>query len=150
VSISDKPFGPIEPIRAAAYVKQRFAPYAAEFRRAGRNGYHVKFETLVTTPRQSLQEFSEHFQLAPTVDLEAAVQGLKIRPTRTQKWRRLSSRQLAWCEGMLQRELEEFGYVAESEAPVLPGRPALLAATASDISWRIPQKIRRLVARIRQ
>jgi hypothetical protein len=51
---------------------------------------------------------------------------------------------------MLRRELEEFGYVAESEAPVLPGRPALLAATASDISWRIPQKIRRLVARIRQ
>jgi hypothetical protein len=150
VSISDKPFGPIEPIRAAAYVKQRFAPYAAEFRRAGQNGYHVKFETLVTTPRQFLAEFSEHFQLAPTVDLEAAVQRLKIRPMKTQKWRRLSSRQLAWCEGMLRRELEEFGYVAESEAPVLPGRPALLAATASDISWRIPQKIRRLVARIRQ
>jgi len=150
VSVSDKSFGPIDPVRAAGYVKRRFGAYAAEFRRAGQNGYHVKFETLVTTPLQFLEGFSEHFQLAPTVDLEAAVQGLGIRPAKTQKWRRLSSRQLAWCEGILQRELMEFGYVPESEAPVVPGKSALLAATARDISWRVPQKIRRFFDRIRQ
>jgi hypothetical protein len=150
VSIGDKAFGPVDPVRAAGYVKRRLGPYAAEFRRAGRQGYHVKFETLVTTPRQFLEQFSEHFKLAPTVDLEAAVQKLKIRPAKTQKWRRLSPRQLALCEGLLQRELLEFGYVPESDAPVVPGTSALVAATARDITRRVPQKIRRLVARLRQ
>jgi hypothetical protein len=150
VSISDKGFGPIDPVRAAVYVRQRLGPYAAAFQRAGRNGYHVKFETLVTTPRQFLEEFSEFSRLAPTVDLDAAVKKLRIRPAKTQKWRRLSSRQLALCEGILQQELAAFGYEPASDAPVQPDRAALLAATARDIAWRVPQKFRRLVARVRR
>jgi hypothetical protein len=149
LSVSGKDFGPIEPLAAAQFVKHQLSYYAPEFRRAGSSAFHVKFETLVSAPRQFFEEFTSHFQLAPTIDPDAAVRELRIRPNKTQKWKSLSSRELAWCEGILYDELLEFGYTPESPDRVLPGRRALMAAAARDAIKRVPQKLRHVVARAR-
>ncbi len=149
VSVSGKQFGPIEPICAAEYVKHQVAHYAGEYRRAGASGYHVKYETLLSDPGRFVNEFSSRFQLAPVVDLDAAIPALKFRPNKIGKWKSLSARQLSWCEGILQEELREFGYPFASTRPERPGRRQLLIASAKDTIKRVPQKIRRVVKRIR-
>jgi hypothetical protein len=149
MSITGKTFGPVDPLRAALYVKRRVGPYMAEYRRAGADAYHVKFETLVTAPRDFLSDFSRRFQLAPVLDIEAVAPTVRVRPNKTEKWRRLSPRQLAWCEGILRDELETAGYTLASPSPVLPGRSTLLAATVRDAFGRVPQKVRGVTRRLR-
>lgn len=149
VSVSGKQFGPIEPICAAEYVKHQVAHYAAEYRRAERAGYHVKYETLLNDTRRFVDELSERFQLAPTVNLDVAIPALKFRPNKIGKWKALSSRQLSWCEGILQEELQEFGYPYASIRPEPPGPRQRLLAAAKDKIRRVPQKVRRAVKRMR-
>jgi hypothetical protein len=150
LSVSGKDFGPIEPLAAARFVKHQLNYYAKEYRRAGTQALHVKFETLVTTPRKFFDDFSNHFQLAPSVDPDAAVKEIHIRPNKTQKWKRLSPQELAWCEGVLYDELLEFGYPPESPRRVLPSQRAVIAAAARDTVKRVPQKIRHLMARMKK
>jgi hypothetical protein len=147
VSVIGKRFGPIEPLCAAAYVKQQLAYYATEYRRAGPAGYHVKYETLLTTTQQFIEDFAAHFGIERPDP--AAIAALKFRPNKVGKWKAMPAQQLAWCEGILQAELREFGYQLASEAPELPGRGQLLAAKARDRIRRVPQKFRRVVARVR-
>jgi hypothetical protein len=149
VSVGGKQFGPIEPLCAARYVKQQLAHYTAEYRRAGPAGYHIKYETLLGATRQFVDDVARHFQLATTVDPDVAVPALKFRPNKIGKWKALSAQQLAWCEGILEGEMREFGYLLASAAPELPGSGQLLAAEARDKVKRFPQKFRRLVARMR-
>jgi hypothetical protein len=148
LSISGKGFGPIEPLCAAEYVKDQLSHYAAEYRRAGHFGYHVKYETLLNDTQKFVDDFSHHFALAPPVD-PGAVAALKFRPGKIGKWKGLSPRQLAWCEGILQDELREFGYPLASGRPELPGRRQLFAAATRDRMKRLPQKVRGVVARVR-
>jgi hypothetical protein len=150
LSISGKDFGPIEPLRAAQYVKERIGPYAAEYRRAGPDGLHVTFEMLVTDVTALFGRLSTHFGLAPVVDPETAAQRFKARPNKTQKWKGLPKRELALCEGLLYEELVAFGYQPESPGPVLPGSGDVAAATARDLVKRVPQKINRLARRLTQ
>jgi hypothetical protein len=147
VSVTGKRFGPIEPVCAAAYVKQQFAHYAAEYRQAGRAGYHVKYETVLAAPQQFVDSFAAHFGL-PRVE-PAVIAALKFRPNKVGRWKGLSPRQLAWCEGILEDELREFGYPFASTGPELPGPGQLMVLNARDKIKRVPQKIRRVVERIR-
>jgi hypothetical protein len=149
VSICGKAFGPVEPLCAAHYVKERLARYAAEYRRAGDRAWHVKFNTLVMSPRSFVDDFARHFGLVPAVDPEVVIRKFKIRPGKVEKWRALPPRQLAWCEGLLYDELVEFGYLPVTSAPTLPDWSALAAAKARDSLRRVPQKIGRVVARLR-
>jgi hypothetical protein len=149
LSVSGKQFGPIEPVCAAVYVKQQLAHYAREYRRAGANGYHVKYETLLTETHQFIDDFANAFGLARPANQRAAVDALKFRPNKIGKWKALSPRQLAWCEGVLQDELREFGYPLASAAPERPAPRQLLVASARDKIKRFPQKVRRLVKRMR-
>ena len=148
LSITGKRFGPVEPLCAARYVKDQLAHYAAEYRRAGRAGFHVKYESLLDSTREFVDEFARHFQIPATVDPDVAVPTLKFRPNKIGKWKRLSAQDLAWCEGILREELLEFGYPLASADPSLPGASQMAAAIARDKLRRIPQKIRRLVERI--
>ena len=148
LSVAGKEFGPVEPLCAAQYVKKQIARYAAEYRRTGDRAFHVKFETLVSSPELFLQEFTDHFGLSTVADPGTAAQQLRIRPNKTQKWRNLSAQQLVWCEGLLREELLEFGYVPVSSPAVLPGRRALLSARARDVLKRIPQKVRHVAKRL--
>ena len=148
LSVSGKRFGPIEPVCAAVYVKKQLAHYAAEYRRAGRDGYHVTFEQLLTATTQFVDEFSARFGLAGPENQAAAIAALQFRPNKMGKWKALPARELAWCEGILQDELREFGYPLAS-SPELPSSGDLLVANARDTIRRIPQKLRSVTARLR-
>jgi hypothetical protein len=150
LSITDKNFGPVEPLCAARYVKEQLAVYAAEYERTGSNGYHVKFETLVNATREFVDAFANHFSLAPTDNLEVAIPALQFRPNRIGRWARLSKRELAWCEGILQAELLEFGYPLASPSPALPPAGQVMAANIRDAFKRVPQKVRRMIDRTKR
>jgi hypothetical protein len=150
LSISGKGFGPIEPVCAAQYVKQQLAYYTPEFRRAGAAGYRVTYEALLSDTRQLVDDLSRHFDLEPKVNLDVAIPALKFRPNKIGKWKKLSERELAWCEGILYDELIEFGYEPTTQSPVLPGPGQRLLATARDKTRRLPQKLHRLAARLRR
>ena len=148
MSIGGKHFGPIEPICAAQYVKQQFKLYDAEYRRSGVNGFHVKFETLVETPRRFIDDFARHYGLTPAVDPEAVLRTFHIRPNKIAKWKRLDAQDLAWCEGLLEGELRAYGYSPQTSAPVAPSKSVLFAAHVRDAFKRIPQKLRLIRARL--
>jgi hypothetical protein len=64
LSITKKDFGPIEPIIAAQYVKERFACYDAEFRRTRpEDRFHVRYEDLLEAPDVFVSGFRKHFHL---------------------------------------------------------------------------------------
>jgi len=144
VSISGKRFGPIEPLRAAHYVKNQIGIYAREFRRAGESGHHITFEALLNDTRQFAEDLARHFSLKPIVDLDSAIPALQFRPNKIGKWKALSQRELSLCEGVLHAELIEFGYQPTTPAPVLPSAVDMAVATARDTFKRLPQKLRRL------
>jgi hypothetical protein len=149
LSVSGKQFGPIEPLCAASYVKHQLSYYAAEYRRAGAAGFHVKFETLLTDTHRFVTDFAAHFGLQLPPNLPAAIAALQFRPNKMGKWRALPDRQLAWCEGILRDELQEFGYGLVSNSPEVPGTGQLWAATARDTIKRVPQKVRWVAGRLR-
>jgi hypothetical protein len=148
ISIGGKAFGPVEPLRAAQYVKAQLARYAKEYRRQGSRGLHVRYEDLLSAPRAFVDTFAAHFGLEPVTDPDAALATIPIRPNKVAKWKRLDRRQLAWCEGLLQDELRTFGYQPECSPVTLPGPATLLAAAGRDTIKRVPQKIRRVVRRL--
>lgn len=150
VSITGKAFGPVEPLSAALYVKERLTPYAAAYRQAGAEALHVRFSTLVNAPRQFVDDFARHFGLTPAVDPDKVIEAFPFRAGKIEKWRALPPRQLAWCEGVLYDELLEFGYTPETKARVYPDRATLAAASARDTLGRVPQKLRRLLLQIRR
>jgi hypothetical protein len=147
VSMMGKPFGPIEPVCAARYVKERIMRYAAEYRRAGDLAFHVNFTTLVNSPREFVDGFARHFGLTPTADPDAVITAFRFRPGKIGKWDSLSPQQLAWCEGILHDELVEFGYPIASATPALPAAHQVMAASVRDTAKRIPQKLRHTFAR---
>jgi hypothetical protein len=149
VSVMGKHFGPAEPICAARYIKRQFVLYDSEYRRAGANGYHVRFDTLVQSPRVFVEDFARHFGLVPSPDSEKALQTIPPRPNKIEKWRKLPHRDLAWCEAILRDQLLEFGYRPEYPTATLPGPATIAAAEARDAIKRVPQKLRRLAARMR-
>jgi hypothetical protein len=147
LSISGKLFGPVEPVMAARYVKNQLQHYAAEYRRSGPRAYHATFEGMLNATRDFADEFAAHFGIAPTVDLEAEIPALRFRPNKIGKWKRLSAQDLAWCEGILQSELIEFGYEPVSATPSLPSARQFMVARGRDVVRRLPQKIQRMVER---
>jgi hypothetical protein len=149
LSISGKRFGPIEPLCAAEYVKHQLGYYAPEFRRSGTAGYHVTYEALLNDTRRLVDDLAGYFKLEPLVNLDVAIPALKFRPNKIGKWKGLSERELAWCEGMLYDELLEFGYQPTTPSPVLPDAGQRFLATARDKVRRFPQKLRRLKARMK-
>jgi hypothetical protein len=148
VSVSGKTFGPIDPICSALYVKERVSRYAAEYRRAGTRGAHVRFDTLVNDTPRFVNDFSGQFGLKPTADPGEVIEAFAFRPNKIGKWNGLSRQQLAWCEGILREELLEFGYPLASPTPVVPDRSVVRAATVRDALKRVPQKVRRALTRV--
>jgi hypothetical protein len=149
LSVSGKHFGPIEPIRAARYVKRQVGLYAAEFHRAGASGYHLKYETLLNSPRLFVDDFSRCFGVRPAVDPDIAVPALRFRPNKIGKWKQLPEQELAWCEGILHDELLEFGYPLASASPEVPGLWPEATATVRDTVKRVPQRVRRIMNRLK-
>ncbi len=149
LSICGKNFGPIEPVCAAQYVKERFAHYEAEFLRAGTDALHIRYESLLNEPREFLTSFAARYGLPFVNDADAVVAGLQLRPHKIGKWHRLPAQELGWCEAILRRELQTFGYppvTAQQDPP--PGR-ALLTVRTRDVFKRVPQKLGTIAERLR-
>jgi len=147
--VGGKHFGPVEPICAAQYVKRQFELYDAEYRRAGVNGFHVRFETFVEAPRRFIDDFARHFGMVPVADPDAALRTFRFRPNKIAKWKQLDAQTLAWCEGLLEEELRAYGYALTSPAAALPSRATMLAARIRDVVRRAPQKLRQIALHLK-
>ena len=149
LSVSNKDFGPIEPLIAARFVKRQFAIYEAEYRRtAPMQRYHLRYEDLLESPFAVVRALHAHFRLPFAENWEQSLSGLHIRRGNTEKWRGLSPRLLGNVEAMLTGELRRHGYGLTSRAASLPTRPAWAAAMASDTFWRVGQKTRHIAKRL--
>lgn len=150
LSVSKKDFGPIEPLVAAEYVKERFAHYEREYLRTpSGHRYHVRYEDLLESPVAFMHALSAYFGLQPSPGGETAVQGQKIKRGNVKKWMALEPEQLAHVEAMLDGELRRYGYEPTCDHPPLPDGATLMKARVRDAIKRVPQKAERLVKRLR-
>lgn len=148
LSITKKNFGPIEPVVAARYVKDRFAYYDAEYRRTPpEHRIHVRYEDLLEEPDAFVARFCEHFGLAAAGHAPSPVKTERIRRDNVKKWATLSARELSYCEAILQDELQSYGYGIESERVRLPGASTWLFTRVRDAVRRVPQKVSLVVNR---
>lgn len=149
LSITKKGFGPVEPLVAAGYVKERFAHYDAEYRRTPpEHRFHVRYEDLLEAPDAFVARFRDHFGLAKPGDALPSVDTGRIRRNNVRKWAAMSARELAHCEAILHDELRDYGYVRECDPVDAPGTLTWLRARGRDAVWRVPQKLRSLATRL--
>lgn len=149
LSITKKDFGPVEPLVAARYVHDRFAPYEREFNRTPvAHRFHVRYEDLLSAPQEFVSRFSRHFCLPLAPEGLAAVAQLPIRKSNVKKWAGLDPGTLAGCEGILRDELMRYGYGLESDAHA-PKAGAWVLARGRDVLRRVPQKVLRVSKRLR-
>jgi hypothetical protein len=150
LSITRKDFGPVDPLVAARYVKERFACYDAEYRRTPEeHRIHVRYEDLLEAPDAFVARFCEHFGLGASGETPPPVDAGRIRRNNRRKWASLTPRELAQCEAILRDELHTYGYGTEREPEAPPGPMAWLMARGRDTVKRIPQKLRRIATRLR-
>jgi hypothetical protein len=147
VSVTGKHFGPVEPVCAALYVKDRFRWYEQEYRRAGTAGYHVRFEALLSEPGPCLERLGRFFGWTPSVDPHAVGSMFRRRPNRVGRFASLSPRNRMWCEALLRDELVRYGYELEFDAADPPAAVVRLALQMKDALRRVPQKMRTTAAR---
>jgi hypothetical protein len=151
LSITKKDFGPIEPLVAARYVKDRFAFYDAEYRRtAPEKRLHVRYEELLQEPDAFIARFGEHFGLRAQGTAPPPVDKSRIRRHNVRKWASLTPRELAQCEAILRDELRTYGYGTECEPVDPPDSATWLLASGRDAVKRIPQKLGGVVRRLRK
>lgn len=148
LSITRKDFGPIEPLVAANFVRRQFARYEAEYERTPpAHRLHVRYEDLLSAPRDVVHRFSEHFGLAMCPEGSVAVDRLQIRTGNTRKWPGLEPRQLAGCQGILRDELLRYAYERELSSSV-PSTATLAMARGRDIFKRVPVKLLKIGKRL--
>lgn len=151
LSITKKQFGPVDPLVAARYVKERFARYEAEYRRTpAEHRLHVRYEDLLEAPDAFVARFGEHFGLGARGHRPPPVDTGRIRKNNVRKWARLTTGELAHCEAILRDELQVYGYRAECEPVDPPGPGVWLRARSRDVVKRIPQKLGGVAARLRK
>ena len=144
VSVTQKPFGPVDPVCAALYVKRRFAAYEAEYLRAGENGCIVRFETLVERADEFVRAMTAWCGLDAAEVADHALQTISIRPGRVGRWRAMPARAQRQSEALLQNELRTYGYPLAFADPQAPTKLELIAARARDVVGRVGQKTRRI------
>jgi hypothetical protein len=149
LSITNKNFGPIEPLIAAHYVKERFSYYEAEYRRTPEDRrLHVRYEELLESPDEFVARFGSHFRVGVQGQGPASVDKSRIRRHNVRKWAGLSARELAHCEGVLWDELRAYGYEPERDRPTPPGAATWMVARMKDAVRRVPQKAKIVVGRL--
>lgn len=150
VSITGKPFGPVEPLLAARFVKRRFACYQAEYNRAAGPAVHVRYEDVIRTPAEVFDRIAQRFSLLSAGALDEQLATFAFRANRVGRWAELSPRDLELCETVLHDELVQYGYDPATSARLKPRPGELTLIAARDAVGRIPQKLRGVVARLRQ
>jgi hypothetical protein len=149
LSITNKDFGPKDPLVAAAYVKERFRHYDAEFQRmpADRR-LHVTFEELLDAPEAFVSRFWGHFGLGQPGEAPPSIETGTIRRNNKRKWAVLAPRRLEAVESVLREELVRYGYRLDTAASPAPSSGEWFAARVRDTVQRVPQKIRKYATRL--
>lgn len=148
LSITNKDFGPSEPLIAARYVKERFAHYDREYRRTPEaHRLHVRFEDLLEEPDAFVSRFRSHFGLGGDAPVPA-VNTRRIRSGNTKKWEGMSPLTLARCEAILGPDLDAYGYERVCPPGPEPNAAEWIAATVSDTVRRVPQKVQAVMRRL--
>ena len=149
LSVSNKDFGPVEPLIAARYVKRQFLIYEAEYGRSRpAHRYHLRYEDLLESPFDAVRPLSDHFRLPLVEGWEALLGALRIRRGNTEKWRALAPRLLGNIEALLAGELRRYGYGLTNRAAAPPTRQAWALALASEAIRRVGQKGRHVAKRL--
>jgi hypothetical protein len=150
LSIAGGDFGPVEPLVAARYVKERFRHYQREYDRTPpEHRLHVRYEDVLESALAFVQKVAAHFGIEMVPGGEESVTAVKIRPSRVKKWARLDPTLLGHLESILGDELRACGYETGSEHPTPPDGATWMIATTKDAFKRIPQKIERVLRRLR-
>lgn len=143
LSVAKKDFGPIEPLVAARYVKERFAHYHAEYHRTNpAQRLHVRYEELLEAPDAFVARFQHHFGVGVQGHAPPPVDTARIRRHNVKKWASLTAQELAYCEAILRDELNAYGYGTECEPVNEPAAHIWLMAKGRDVARRVPQKLR--------
>jgi hypothetical protein len=151
LSITNKDFGPVDPLIAARYVKTRFAHYDREYRRTSDAlRIHVRYEDLLDEPDAFVSRFRAHFGIGGAGDSVPPVNTGRIRRGNMKKWATIPAATLAHCEAVLHDELLAYGYQPECERPDAPGTLIWCRAEAWDAMKRVPQKLRALSRRLQK
>lgn len=149
LSITNKDFGPVHPLIAARYVKDRFAWYDREYRRTpDSQRIHVRFEDLLEEPDAFAMRFRAHFALGRSGEEVPAVNTARIRSGNMKKWSRLPKSSLVQCEAILREELAAYGYAPACPPGREPTSGEWLLAKCSDTIRRVPQKARSVMRRL--
>lgn len=149
LSVSKKDFGPIEPLKAAWYVKTQFAHYQTEYRRTPpAHRYLIRYEDLLESPLSVVCGLSAHFGLPRIAGGERAVEALNIRRNNVRKWSTLEARTLGHVEAVLREELTAYDYGLTVGGAELPGAGIWAMAAASDSLKRVAQKGKHFVKRL--
>jgi hypothetical protein len=149
LSITNKDFGPKDPLVAAAYVKERFRRYDAEYQRTpDAQRFHVTFEELLDAPEAFVSRFWTHFGLGTPGEPPPAIETEKIRRNNKRKWSVLPARQLEAVEAVLRDELVRYGYTLDTAASPEPSAAEWLTARARDTVKRVPQKLQKVASRL--
>jgi hypothetical protein len=148
LSITKKDFGPVEPLIAARFVRDRFARYEAEYERTPpSHRLHVRYEDLLAAPRRFVETFSRQFGLPLTPEGQSRVSRLAVRTGNVRKWQSLDRRTLLTCESVLQRGLLRYGYDVSGLA-ITPRRSEWALVGMRDAIGRVPQKVLKLAGRL--
>jgi hypothetical protein len=151
LSIVNKDFGPIEPVVAAHYVKQRFSHYEREYARTPeRDRIHVRYEDLLEAPDAFASRLADHFELRAAGHTPKPVDLKRIRRSNMKKWGHVDRRELAFCEAILREELDRYGYGTECPPVAAPEGWTWTKARTLDAIRRVPQKVRRVINRLQR
>ena len=145
LSISHKNFGPCDLFQAARYTERQLRLYSREAARRPQDAISVKYETLLDEPISFVQEFAARFGFDVPMEAVDMLERLHIRSDNSQKWRRLSSRDLSACDWVFRRHLQDFGYPMSGHVPEPPSLPGRFGRRVNDLLRRVPQKVGRVV-----
>jgi hypothetical protein len=149
LSITNKDFGPADPLIAARYVKERFAWYDREYKRTpAPQRIHVRYEDLLEDPDAFAARFRGHFGIGRDGEAVPPVNTGRIRSGNVKKWSRLPTSTLVKCEAILANELAEYGYARACPPGAEPNSWEWMAASLSDTVRRVPQKVRSTIRRL--
>lgn len=142
ISIMNKNFGPCEIYHASLFVRKRMDAYIALADKAPDRAFCVKYEDLLSDPIACVKRMGNFVGANITPDVTDRIEKLNIRRDNHQKWKKISTQELAASEYVFADLLSRFEYEPGTSGDWSPSTPALLKSNCKDKILRIPQKIR--------
>ena len=141
LSMINKNFGPKNAYAGSFYVKKRLNLYYREYLKNPTDSMQVNYESLLTEPHKFIESFAQTFDRPPMLEIEDALQKLKLRTSNFKKWeQQMSSSELLICESILHDELKTFNYPLRNDTFLGFSLSKILSHRLHDCALRVPQK----------